>query len=80
MNHMVFEKYRKKMKLNKQAIAKKVGKSPGWYSKLITGQMPLRTQYIAPMAEALGIKPERLAKEYFSDLELEDSSSDEKTA
>jgi len=75
MDHTVFEKYRIKRKLNKQDIARFVGKTPGWYSKLITGKIPLRSQYLAPMAKALGITPERLAKEYHSRTELEDTSS-----
>ena len=75
MNPDVFEKYRTKRKMSKQDVAAGVGKTPGWYSKLIKGEIPLRTQYIAPMAETLGISTERLTKEYFSNPKLEDTSS-----
>lgn len=77
MNYTVFEKYRVKRKLSKQDVAKRIGKSPGWYSKLIKGEIPLRTQYVTPMAETLGISTDRLTKEYFSGLQLEESSSED---
>lgn len=78
MNYKVFEKYRIKRKLSKQEIARKLGKTPGWYSKLISGQMSLRPEYFAKMSEVLGVNPKKLAAEYFSDLELEETSSDDK--
>lgn len=80
MNHGVFEKYRIKSKISKQDLAKKVGKTAGWYSKLASGKMNLRPQHIATMANAFGIKPEKLAKEYFSDVELEETSTLSETA
>lgn len=78
MNYKVFEKYRVKRKLSKQEIARKLGKTPGWYSKLISGKMSLRPEYFAKMSEVLGVNPKKLAAEYFSDLELEETSSDDK--
>lgn len=75
MNHSVFEKYRVKRKMSKQDVAKGIGKTPGWYSKLIKGEIPLRSQYIAPMAETLGISTDKLTKEYFSNHKLEDTST-----
>lgn len=78
MNYKVFEKYRVKRKLSKQEIARKLGKTPGWYSKLISGQMSLRPEYFVKMSEVLGVNPKKLAAEYFSDLELEETSSDDK--
>lgn len=75
MNPNVLEKYRKKMGLSKTKLAEKMGKTPGWYTRIQKGEYPLPTRYISPMAEIFGIKPERLAKEYFSGVELEDTSS-----
>lgn len=80
MNQEVIEKYRKKSKLTCTELSAKMGKTPGWYSRIKNGKHPLRNQYIAPMAEIFGIKPEKLAKEYFSDLELEDTSTKNLTA
>ena len=77
MNHKVFEKYRIKRKLSKKELAEKVGRTPSWYSKLISGQVHLRSKLIIPMAEALGISPKKLTTEYFSEPELEDTSSND---
>jgi transcriptional regulator with XRE-family HTH domain len=75
MNPNIIEKYRKKNGLSKTELASKMGKTPGWYTRIQKGEYPLPARYIAPMAEIFGIKPERLAKEYFSGHELEDASS-----
>lgn len=75
MNPNIIEKYRKKNGLSKTELAMKMGKTPGWYTRIQKGEYPLPARYIAPMAELFGIKPERLAKEYFSGNVLEDTSS-----
>jgi len=74
MNNEVLEKYRKKNGLTCGELCKKMGKTPGWYSRIKNGKHPLKNQYIAPMAAIFGIKPEKLAKEYFSGDKLEDTS------
>lgn len=80
MNYEVLEKYRKKTGLTCGDLSLKMGKEASWYSRIKNGKHPLRNQYIAPMATIFGIKPEKLAKEYFSGNELEVSSSKNKTA
>lgn len=75
MNPNVLEKYRTKSGLSKTELATAMGKTPGWYTRICKGDHPLRPNYIAPMAELFKIKPERLAKEYFSESELEDTST-----
>lgn len=74
MNNEVLEKYRVKNGLSCTELCEKMHKTPGWYSRIRSGKHPLKSKYIAPMAEIFGIKPERLAREYFSGLELEDTS------
>lgn len=74
MHPEVIEKYRKKNKLKGQDICAALGKTPGWYSKIKKGVSPLKSQYIPLLAELFGIKPEKLAREYFSGDGLEDSS------
>lgn len=80
MNYEVLEKYRKKNKLNCSELCAKMGKTAGWYSRIRSGKHPLRNQYIAPMAKIFGIKPEKLAREYFSGSELEESSTLDESA
>lgn len=75
MNPQVLEKYRKKKGLSITELSAKMGKTAGWYSRIKDGTWPLPTRYIASMAEIFGIKPERLAKEYFSEDKLEQTSS-----
>lgn len=76
----VLEKYRTKVGLTCEELSLKMGKSPSWYSRIRNGKHPLRNQYIAPMAIIFGIKPEKLAMEYFSGQRLEETSSNHKTA
>lgn len=80
MNPNVLEKYREKLGLSKQDLAAKMGKTPGWYTRIAKGDHPLRPRYIAPMAEVFKIKPEQLAKEYFAGHQLEDTSKSNKAA
>lgn len=75
MNPQALENYRKKKHLSITQLSEKMGKTAGWYSRIKDGKHPLRTNYIPQMAEIFGVKPERLAKEYFSDHELEDTPS-----
>jgi transcriptional regulator with XRE-family HTH domain len=62
----VLEKYRIKKKLSCGQLADMMGKTGGWYSRIRAGSQPLKSQYIPQMAEIFGIKPEKLASEYFS--------------
>lgn len=80
MNPSVLEKYRTKSGLTCKELCDKMGKTAGWYSRIRTGERPLRTDYIPQMASVFGIKPEKLAKEYFSGTKLEDTSSLVETA
>ncbi|MNR93442.1 Helix-turn-helix domain protein [compost metagenome] len=78
-NPQALEKYRVKSNLTASELSEKMGKTPGWYSRIRNGLYPLRMNYIPQMAEIFGIKPERLAKEYYSSPKLEDTSSSEET-
>ena len=75
MNPEVLEKYRKKKNLSCTQLCELMGKTGGWYSRIRSGQHPLRGEYIPQMASIFGIKPEKLAKEYFSFPKLEDTAS-----
>lgn len=66
MNPQVLEKYRIKKGLSITELSKKMGKTPGWYSRIKDGKQVLPTYHVQPLAEIFGIKPERLVKEYFS--------------
>lgn len=80
MNPNALEKYRKKSKLTCKELCDRMGKTAGWYSRIRSGKHPLRTEYLPQMATIFGIKTEKLAKEYFSGTELEDTSSLEEIA
>lgn len=75
MNPDVLEKYRVKKNLNCTELCVLMGKTAGWYSRIRSGEQPLKSQYIPKMAEIFGIKPEKLAREYFSGVQLEDTAS-----
>ena len=75
MNPSVIEDYRIKKGLKPIDVTKKLNKTPGWYSKFKKGKVPLKAQYFEPLSELFGVKPERLAKEYFSGKQLEDTSN-----
>lgn len=66
MNYQVLEKYRNKKGLSITELAQKMDKTAGWYSRIKDGKIVLPSKYIVPLAELFGVKPERLAKEYFS--------------
>lgn len=66
MNPQVLEKYRMQTKLTCEELSNRMGRTPGWYSRIRTGEQLLQSQYIHPMAEVFGVKPEILALEYFS--------------
>jgi transcriptional regulator with XRE-family HTH domain len=74
-NPHVLEKYRLKRKLSVKELTERMGKTPGWYSKIKHGHFHLPSYHIPKMAEVLGIRPEVLAKEYFSESKLEETSS-----
>lgn len=74
MNPEVIEKYRIKKGIKKQELAEALGLTPGWYSKFRKGQVGLKNHYFLLLSEILGVKPEKLAKEYFSTPKLEDTS------
>ncbi|GED71224.1 hypothetical protein BRE01_49260 [Brevibacillus reuszeri] len=74
-NPQVLEKYRKKRNLSVKQLTEKMGKTPGWYSKIKRGHFNLPSYHIPTMAEVLGVKPDVLAKEYFSEIKLEETSS-----
>jgi len=75
LNPNVIENYRIKKGIKSCEITEKLGLTPGWYSKFKKGQVSLRGVYFLPLSEILGVKPEKLAKEYFSTLKLEDTSN-----
>ncbi|WP_342405551.1 helix-turn-helix transcriptional regulator [Brevibacillus sp. FSL K6-2834] len=74
-NPQILEKYRLKRKMSVKQLTEKMGKTPGWYSKIKRGHFHLPSYHIPKMAEVLGVKPEVLAKEYFSEVKLEKTSS-----
>lgn len=73
-NPYALEKYRIKKELSITDLSKKMGKTPGWYSRIKNGKHPLRSEYIVPLSKILGVKPEKLAREYYSEIQLEDTS------
>lgn len=75
MNPDVLEKYRIKKKLSCADLCMYMDKTGGWYSRIRSGKVTLKTKYIHKMAEIFGIKPEKLAREYFSGVQLEDTAS-----
>ena len=75
MNPEVLEKYRKKKDMSCTKLCEMMGKTGGWYSRIRSGKNALRSEYIPQMASIFGIAPEKLAKEYFSRVKLEDTSS-----
>lgn len=75
MNPYVLEKYRLKKKLSKTELCEKMGRTGGWYSRIHTGKVVLKTKYINDLALIFGIKPEKLSREYFSGVRLEDTAS-----
>lgn len=75
MNPDSLEKYRIKKKLSKGELCLRMGLTGGWYSRIITGEVTLKTKYIPKLAEIFGIKPEKLSREYFSGVQLEDTST-----
>lgn len=66
MNPQALEKYRNKKGLSITELSMKMDKTAGWYSRIKDGKIVLPSKYIVPLAELFGVKPERLAKEYFS--------------
>lgn len=76
-NPQVLEKYRIKKNLSITELSARMGKTPGWYSRIRNGKHPLRSEYIVPISKVFGVKPEKLAKEYYSEFQLEDSASKE---
>jgi len=75
MNPDALEKYRIKKKLSKTQLCSKMGLTGGWYSRIVTGEVTLKPKYIPKLAEIFGIKPEKLSREYFSGVQLEDTAS-----
>lgn len=71
----VIEKYRIKKGLGCAEVARKLNRSPSWYSKFKKGKVSLQTKHIIPLSELFGITPERLTKEYISAHKLEETSS-----
>lgn len=69
MNPQVLEKYRIKKDLSITELSNLMGKTPGWYSRIKDGKQVLPSYHIQPLSEIFGVKPERLAKEYFSSIE-----------
>lgn len=80
MDSKVLEKYRVKSGLSCKELCDRMGKTAGWYSRIRSGKHPLRSEYIPQIANVFGIKPEKLAKEYFSGTKLEDTSTLDETA
>lgn len=75
MDPRVLEKYRLRKSITITELSNLMGKTPGWYSRIRSGKQNLSPKYITPMARIFGIKPERLTREYFLDVELEDTST-----
>jgi transcriptional regulator with XRE-family HTH domain len=75
MNPDVLEKYRIKKKLTKTELCEKMNRTGGWYSRICTGEVELKSKYIPKLSEVLGVKPEKLSREYFSVVQLEDTAS-----
>lgn len=80
MNPDVIEKLRIKKKMSCADLCKEMGRTAGWYSRIRTGEVPLKAKYIPQLAEVLGVKPEKLARDYFSGFKLEDTSTFNETA
>ncbi|MED1800644.1 helix-turn-helix domain-containing protein [Brevibacillus porteri] len=74
-NPMVIENYRKKRNLSVKELTKLMKRTPGWYSKIKNGHFTLPSYHIEHMAEIFGVKPATLAKEYFSDSKVEETST-----
>lgn len=74
INPSVLEKYRLKLGLSSTQLSEKMGRTPGWYSRIKSGDQALTPKYIEPMAKVFGVKPEKLAREYYSPEKLEDTS------
>ncbi len=76
LNPDVLVKYQKKKRLTGAEICKALGKHPTWFSKVTTGKSQLRAEYIMPLSEMFGVKPETLVKEYFLSPKVEKISTD----
>lgn len=74
MNPQILERYRHTLGLNMTELAAKMGRTPGWYSRIKDGKQPLPVRYIEPMATLFGVSPQQLVQELFAAEELEDSS------
>lgn len=74
-NPAVLEKYRLKLGLSKGEVAAGMQKTAGWYTRICSGKIPLNPKHIPQMANVLQVSPKKLAKEYYTANELEDTSS-----
>jgi len=75
LNPKALERYRLRKGLSITDLSKIMGRTPGWYSRIKDGKQSLTAKHIAPMAKVFGVKPEKLAKDYFSDSQLEETES-----
>ncbi|WP_029423287.1 helix-turn-helix domain-containing protein [Alicyclobacillus macrosporangiidus] len=75
MNPKALEKYRLRKGLTITELARMMGKTPGWYSKIRHGKQALSSRHIVPLARIFGISSEKLAREYFAEPKLEETSS-----
>ncbi|ASS76872.1 hypothetical protein CIG75_19255 [Tumebacillus algifaecis] len=75
MKPEILEEYRLKKGLSITEVASQMGKTPGWYSRIKDGKQGLHPKYVAQLASVLGVKPEKLSREYFFGNELEQSAS-----
>jgi cyanate lyase len=75
MNGEVLIKYQKKKNLNATHISLALGRHPSWFNKVSTGKAQLRSEYIKPLSMLLGVRPEKLVKEYFLPPEVEKIST-----
>lgn len=75
MNPEALEKYRIKKKMTCEELCDRMDKTGGWYSRIRSGKVILKPKYIPQLAQIFGIKPEKLAREYFSGVQLEDTAS-----
>jgi transcriptional regulator with XRE-family HTH domain len=66
MNPQVIEKYRIKKGINCAELCRRMKKTDGWYSRIRSGERHLLPNHIEEMAAVLGVKPDKLAKEYYS--------------
>ena len=75
MNADDLVKYQKKKNLTSTRVSLALGKHPSWFAKVTSGKTQLRSEYIKPLSDLFGVRPEKLVKEYFLAPEVEKIST-----